>query len=130
MDDAGFVKLFRRAGLKLASDQDSLQVTPTPEWSACSCDQQSPLAKPVGGNRAIVGQTIHANTDPFTIVGVAPAKFQGSTSGLRFDLWLPVTATAALGDDRGDLLKNRNNSWLILIGRLRPVPAASKRKPN
>jgi predicted permease len=73
-----------------------------------------------GGSPAIIGQPIHINTQPFTIVGVAPAEFQGSTTGLRFDLWLPVTATAALGDVRGDLLAKRNDSWLNLLGRLRP----------
>jgi predicted permease len=73
-----------------------------------------------GGNPAIIGQQIHINTQPFTIVGVAPAVFQGITTGLRFDLWLPVTATATLGDVRGDLLAKRNDSWLNLLGRLRP----------
>ncbi len=111
---------------------DVLGVKPALGRGFLAGDAQPPNGAPVavisnrlwqsrfGGNRAIVGQTIHVNTHPFTIVGVAPAKFQGSTSGLRFDLWLPVTATTALGDDRGDLLKNRNNSWLTLIGRLRP----------
>ena len=66
-------------------------------------DDKSPNGAPVavisdrlwhlrfGADPAIVGKTIHLNTYQLTIVWVAPPVFQGSTSGLRFDLWVPVT---------------------------------------
>ena len=69
---------------------------------------------------AIVGQTLHLNTRPFTIVGVAPPEFQGSTSGLRFDLWVPVTAVKDLGEGGNELIDSRGDNWLNLLGRLNP----------
>jgi predicted permease len=69
---------------------------------------------------AIIGQTIHVNTHPFTIVGVTPPVFQGSTSGLRFDLWVPVTAAQHLAEGGKELLDTRSDSWLNVLGRLSP----------
>ncbi len=70
-----------------------------------------------GGNRAILGRTIHINMHPFTIVGVAPPVFQGSMSGLRAELWLPVTMEPELGTE--DWLAARGTQWLQVLGRLR-----------
>ena len=39
-----------------------------------------------GGDSSVVGRTIHIDRHPFTVVGVAPADFQGSLTGLRTDL--------------------------------------------
>src|ERR1700693_188199 len=39
------------------------------------------------GDPLVVGRSFNLNNLPFTIVGVAPPEFQGSTSGLRLDLW-------------------------------------------
>ncbi|MDE3135770.1 MAG: ABC transporter permease [Acidobacteriota bacterium] len=72
-----------------------------------------------GGNRAILGQTIHLDTHPFTIVGVAPPVFQGSTSGLRAEIWIPVTMALELGGEES-FLTARGTEWLQVLGRLRP----------
>jgi len=71
-----------------------------------------------GADPSIVGQTIHLNTRPFTIVGVTPPVFQGSTSGLRFDLWLPVTSAESLTEGGKELLESRGDTWLNVLGRL------------
>jgi predicted permease len=39
----------------------------------------------------IVGQQIELNRHAFTVIGVAPADFGGSMSGLQFEVWAPVT---------------------------------------
>jgi predicted permease len=73
-----------------------------------------------GGNPSIVGTTIHIDTHPFTIVGVTPPIFQGSYTGLRMDLWLPVVVVPEL-DPAGDApLKYRDYGWMQALGRLRP----------
>jgi predicted permease len=64
----------------------------------------------------VVGRSVTINSQPFTIVGVAGAGFFGSVSGLSYDLWLPVGATAAAGN-RLDL---RGSRWLMLIARMAP----------
>jgi MacB-like periplasmic core domain len=41
-----------------------------------------------GANPGVVGQTIEINQHPYTIVGVTPPLFQGSQTGLRFEIWV------------------------------------------
>jgi predicted permease len=71
-----------------------------------------------GGDRNIVGKTVQVNLHPYTIIGVAPRGFQGVTSGLRTEMWFP------LGMDQGvwgsNRLDERGNTWLNVLGKLRP----------
>jgi predicted permease len=71
-----------------------------------------------GGDPAIVGKTIHLNTHSLTIVGVTPPIFQGSTSGLRFDLWVPLPTAQHLAESAKELLASRGDTWLNVLGRL------------
>jgi predicted permease len=71
-----------------------------------------------GADPAIVGRTIRLNTHPLTIVGVAPPVFQGSTSGLRFDLWVPMTSAQYLSESGKEFLETRGDNWLNVLGRL------------
>jgi predicted permease len=71
------------------------------------------------GDRAIVGRTIQIDTHPFTIIGVAPPVFQGSTTGLRAEIWLPVTMAPELAPVEERFLTARGTTWLNALGRLR-----------
>ncbi len=70
-------------------------------------------------NPNIVGQTIEINQRPYTIVGVTPAAFQGSQTGVRTELWLPIMMQAQV-NPLGDLLHDHHQFWLLGFGRLRP----------
>jgi len=64
-----------------------------------------------GSNPAIVGQTIHLNDEPYTVVGVMPR-------GFRFpdpddELWMPLGLTP-------DQLANHGSHFLRVVGRLKP----------
>jgi predicted permease len=72
-----------------------------------------------GANPNIVGQTIEINQHPYTIVGVTPAVFQGSQTGLRTDLWVPIMMEAQV-NSQGDLLHDHHEFWLVAFGRLKP----------
>ena len=72
-----------------------------------------------GSNPSIVGRTIHINKRSYTIVGVTPAVFQGTQTGLRADMWIPVTMAEQFVDSSEDILKNRDEHWMMAIGRLR-----------
>jgi predicted permease len=72
-----------------------------------------------GANPDIVGQTIKINQHPYTIVGVAPAAFQGSQTGVRNEIWIPIMMEAQL-DPLGDLLHDHHQFWLLAFGRLKP----------
>jgi predicted permease len=72
-----------------------------------------------GANPGVVGQTIELNQHPYTIVGVAPPLFQGSQTGLRFEIWVPMMMEAQFMP-QGDLLHDHHEFWLLAFGRLKP----------
>ena len=72
-----------------------------------------------GGNPDVVGQTIEINQHPYTIVGVTPAVFQGSQTGLRSEIWIPIMMEAQFMP-QGDLLHDHHYFWLTVLGRLKP----------
>ena len=71
-----------------------------------------------GKDHQIIGRTIQINHHPFTIVGVAPREFHGCFTGLRMDVWVPLTMDREVwGANRPD---ERGAFWLNVLGRLRP----------
>ena len=72
-----------------------------------------------GANPDIVGQTIEINQHPYTIVGVTPAVFQGSQTGVRTEIWVPIMMEAQV-NPLGDLLHDHHQFWLLAFGRLKP----------
>src|SRR5215471_16169541 len=85
------------------------------------------------GDAAIGGQTLQLNGRPFTVIGVAPEGFHGTTV-LTADLWAPVTMVGELTPrlSRG-LLNSRDSVWLLMGARLKPgvtVPQAAAELAN
>src|SRR5713226_9611174 len=72
-----------------------------------------------GANSNIVGQTIEINQHPYTIVGVTPAVFQGSQTGVRTEIWAPIMMEEQF-NPLGDLLHDHHQFWLLAFGRLKP----------
>ena len=72
-----------------------------------------------GANPDVVGHTIEINQHPYTIVGVAPAEFQGSETGLRSEIWVPVMMVQQLME-QGDLIHDHHYFWMFVMGRLKP----------
>jgi predicted permease len=72
-----------------------------------------------GANPNVVGQSIEINQRPYTIVGVTPAVFQGSQTGVRSEIWLPIAMVDQLVP-RSDLLHDHHYFWLFAFGRLKP----------
>ncbi len=67
---------------------------------------------------AIVGQTLRVNGQPLTVVGVAPERFQGTTLGLQYSVWVPATlAPALLAGSRE--LEDRNQRGYAIMGQIR-----------
>src|SRR5262245_5536287 len=71
-----------------------------------------------GGDPAVIGKTVSLNNYRYTVVGVAPAEFTGTTRGTVNDIYAPIMMNAQAGG--GCSLDNRNCGWLTLIGRLKP----------
>ena len=71
------------------------------------------------GNPYVVGQSIELNQHPYTIVGVTPAIFQGSQTGVRTEIWVPLAMEAQM-NALGDLLHDHHQFWLLGFARLKP----------
>jgi predicted permease len=70
------------------------------------------------GDPDIAGKPIQINLHNFTIVGVAPPGFEGCTSGLRAQIWLPLGMDHQVTSS--NRVADRGNSWLNVVGVLRP----------
>jgi len=81
-----------------------------------------------GGDPNVVGQHLTLNGRAFTVIGVAPAGFNGTDLGETNDLYVPMMMQALVRPPRGgysgemnpDLLSRRGAGWLGVIGRLKP----------
>jgi predicted permease len=72
-----------------------------------------------GLDPTVVGRNIALNGIPFTIIGIAPPRFEGIVVGEKPDLWWPLyTAPRLLGG--WNPFSDPDNWWLVLIGRLQP----------
>lgn len=72
-----------------------------------------------GSDPTVINRTLLINTQPFTIVGVAPPGFHSIVAGSVEDLFVPVTAKAII-TPRWQDLEDRRSSWLTLSARLKP----------
>ncbi len=93
-------------------------------------DDQTPGGHPVavasyawwqqrlGGDPSAVGKTITIDNTAYTIVGVAPKEFFGTTVGSAPDLWIPLAMEKQLPPTHWD--ERNNDGWqsLYIIGRL------------
>jgi len=66
----------------------------------------------------IVGATVELSKHPFTVVGVAPAQFNGTERFARPDYWMPMANEEQV--EGSDYLHNRTSITVTVIGRLKP----------
>ena len=52
-----------------------------------------------GGDPNVLGQIVHVANRPFTIIGIAPARFVGLSVGLPDELLFPISALPSLSPD-------------------------------
>jgi len=72
------------------------------------------------GDAAVVGTTLQLNGRPFTVIGVAPEGFHGTTI-LTGDVWVPVNMVAEIAPrHESSLLASRESVWLVMGARLKP----------
>ena len=76
-----------------------------------------------GSDPNIVAKTVTMNNRGFTVVGVMPPGFHGEDRWMRSEFWMPLSMTAQVIPDLmrdGDPFHERDHSWLMLTGRLKP----------
>ena len=72
------------------------------------------------GERDVLGKEIRLNRHQLTIIGVAPPEFRGTTVGLVYDVWMPITMAEAMGTGGGTLHYRGCRDLTSTIVRLRP----------
>jgi predicted permease len=80
------------------------------------------------GDPKAIGSVVQLNRRAFTIIGVAPAGFDG-TSILPASFWAPLAMQYTLipGDK---MLLEANWSWLEMVGRLKPAVSLARARAN
>ena len=73
-----------------------------------------------GGDPQVIGQTITLHRQRYTVIGVAPAGFNGMTEMFRTDLWLPLRMLPQARPMFLTSLSNRHDQLFAAIGRLKP----------
>ncbi len=71
------------------------------------------------GDPKVVGTTVDLNTQPFTVIGVAPEEFHGTEIFFWPDFWIPMVEAGQLGYSP-HFLANRGTHNLWILGRLKP----------
>jgi predicted permease len=71
-----------------------------------------------GSDPAAVGQSIVLNGKSYSIIGVAPEGFEGTTTGARPLVYVPISMQAVV--DGFTRLEKRRNYWIYLFARLKP----------
>jgi predicted permease len=72
-----------------------------------------------GADPGVIGRTVVINGYRYTVVGITPAEFTGTTRGTANDLYIPAMMQGEVNAGTS-MLANRNAGWLRLIGRLEP----------
>ncbi|MBX6363871.1 MAG: ABC transporter permease [Gemmatimonadetes bacterium] len=73
----------------------------------------------LGADPGVLNETIVVNGHPLTIVGVAPAGFQGTTLGTQPSVFVPITMRGLMSPGFDDF-ENRRSYWAYLFARLKP----------
>lgn len=72
-----------------------------------------------GSDAGVLGKTVYLNGQPFTVIGVMPESFIGSTFYLRYSFWAP-SAMAQRFNRRAEWKTDRSYATVRLYGRLKP----------
>jgi macrolide transport system ATP-binding/permease protein len=78
-------------------------------------------------DRSLIGQTIRLNSNPYTLIGVAPPGFVGPLVGVASDVWVPTALQPEVDPPSAGVRRSRGHSavfdlrrsrGLSLVGRL------------
>ncbi len=74
----------------------------------------------LGSRRDVIGRTVKLNGPEFTIVGVASDRAPQLELFFPVDVWIPTMMQGAAMPGQEQKLASRTQTWLSVIGRLRP----------
>ena len=71
------------------------------------------------GDSGVIGQAVQINSQPFTVIGVAPREFLGTEIYFAPDIWVPMLMAGPLFPSHPKLLEERDAHDFRCCGRLR-----------
>ena len=81
-----------------------------------------------GGDPHIIGRTLELNLHTFTVIGVAPAGFQGTIVGIEPAYWIPMMMQPV--PLPGEDLQWRGPTFVHLMGKLKPGVSIEQARAN
>jgi predicted permease len=82
-----------------------------------------------GRDPAIVGKTITLGSTIYTIIGVTPPEFFGTTVGQSPDLWIPLSMERQVSPG-WNWLNDKGSECLYVLGRLKPGVSVQQAEAN
>src|SRR6187401_2442810 len=86
-----------------------------------------------GLNPAMLGSTITIDSRPFTVIGIMPPGFTGTTQVFAPEIWLPLGVYEQVANDfesgNKDKLEDRGGRQLMIVGRLKAGVTAAAAAP-
>src|SRR5207245_10465610 len=130
MGEAVTGNYFQLLGVTAALGRTILPADDRPEAPRVAVISHAYWVRDLASAPDAVGRTLKIRGDAFTIVGVAPARFNGMVPVLTPELWIPVSASLGVepiglhdtvpsptGTNR---LDRRGDRWMFLRARLKP----------
>ena len=78
-----------------------------------------------GADRGVIGRVLHVNGHPMTVVGVAPAGFEGLEVGQASDLFVPLAMEPQVLPTWRPVLGSWRSRWLTVMARLKEGETAA-----
>ncbi len=72
----------------------------------------------LGSRATVIGEALRVNGRTYTVVGVGPPGFSGTTFGAQALMYVPMQSRTWVGTYNG--LTNRRDYWVYMFGRLKP----------
>lgn len=90
--------------------------------------------KRAGRDPAMLGSTITIDSRPFTVIGIMPEGFTGTTQVFAPEIWLPLGVYDQVANDfetgNKGKLDDRAGQHLMIVGRLKPGMTAASAGPS
>jgi predicted permease len=81
----------------------------------------------LGGDPQVIGRSLSINNQAFTVIGVAPPRFTGTDTGVRPELWLPMSMNRVIRPDEAtNWYEQRRGLFISTVGRLKPGVSVSQ----
>ncbi|HJQ19187.1 MAG TPA: ABC transporter permease [Gemmatimonadaceae bacterium] len=74
----------------------------------------------LGGDPGVLNKQLLVNGEHLTIVGVAPQGFEGTTLGIKPNIYVPMTMAPAMRYSSQKRMENRQSYWVYVFGRMKP----------